>query len=237
MPRPERSRGRPIRCRPMRRSLATRRCRSRPARRGATRARADYRRRHVDQLHARCGARTAVRARRQSRSGLRQRRAPRRQPLYELDPRSRCEDRHLSQPLLARAGRLPRLGSRRRSGPRHHQGRQARRRRGAQRRPAPRLRPGDRPEALRDGDHDARERGRAAVDDAHALLPGRGRRDRMERAGLQPRHEPVLQRHRRLVRDGDARSGRARQEAGSDMDRAPSWPPNSANAISIGPDG
>ena len=53
---------------------------------------------------------------------------------------------------------------------------------------------------------------------AHALLPGSRRWHRMERSCLQSRHQHVLQRHRRLVRDRDARSGRARKEARPDMD-------------------
>ena len=43
--------------------------------------------------------------------------------------------------------------------------------RGAEGRPSPRLRSGDRPEAVRDGDHDARERGRAVVDEPTRFCP------------------------------------------------------------------
>ncbi len=69
------------------------------------------------------------------------------------------------------------------------------------------------------------------------FCPGRGRRDRMERAGLQPRHKSALHRHRGLVRDGDARSERARKRSQGKRGPVPSSRRNSARATSIGQDG
>ena len=158
--------------------------------------RAGHGRRHVDQLHDRSGSRPAVRACRKSRSRFHDARPARRQPLYELDPRAGRAHRRLSQSLLARARRLSRLGPRRCAGPRDNEIRQTRRRGRAEGRPAPRVRPGEQQEAVRHADHHAAERYDAAVDDAAPLLPGLLGRHRMERACLQPGHEPVLRRNR-----------------------------------------
>jgi hypothetical protein len=74
-------------------------------------------------------------------------------------------------------------------------------------------------QALRDADHDTAERHCAALDDAHTLLPRCGWRELVEWTCVQPRHESVLRRDRRLVRHGHAGSVATCQEAGSDVDR------------------
>ena len=126
------------------------------------------------------------------------------QPLHQLDRRARRAHRQAAVASAARAQRFARLGCHARDADLQRDDQRRDAAAGGDRgqgRHAARARSRNASRPVRDADDDARERGDAGDHDAAARLSRRARRESVERARVQPRHEPSLRAGGGLVRD------------------------------------